>query len=48
MERIRELSQDEIARLKQLGQTALTAISPPIAYLVYGDGPDQITAINGT
>jgi hypothetical protein len=45
IERIRELSEDQIGSLKSLGQDTLTAISPPIASLVYGDGPDQLTAL---
>ena len=45
IERIRELSDDQIGYLKRLGQDTLTAISPPIASLVYGDGPDQMQAL---
>jgi hypothetical protein len=45
IERIRELSDSQIDSLKKLGQDALTAISPPVAYLVYGNGPDQLTAL---
>ncbi|SRR5258708_5239779 len=45
IERIRELDSDQISRLKQLGQDALTAISPPIASMVYSSNPDQLAAL---
>lgn len=45
IERIRELSDGQIDSLKALGKDALTAISPPVAYLVYGNGPDQLQAL---
>lgn len=45
IERIRELSHDQIESLKQLGHDALAAISPPLASMVYSNNPDQISAL---
>jgi len=45
IERIRELSDDQIDSLKKLGQDALTAISPPIAAMVYSSDSNQLQAL---
>jgi hypothetical protein len=46
IERIRELDSDQIARLKKLGHDTLSAISPPIASMVYSSNPDQLQALS--
>ncbi len=45
MERIRELSDNQIDSLKALGKDTLSALSPPIASMVYGNTPDQLQAL---
>lgn len=45
IERIQELSNDQIDKLKALGQDSLTAISPTVAAMVYSDSPDQLQAL---
>ncbi|HEY4033968.1 MAG TPA: hypothetical protein VGL94_08420 [Ktedonobacteraceae bacterium] len=45
MERIQELSPGQIDKLKQIGRDTLTAISPPVAAMVYGNNQDQLQAL---
>jgi hypothetical protein len=46
IERIQELSTDEIHRLKKLGKDTLTAVAPTIASMIYSNAPDQLQALS--